>query len=143
MDEVSKRIEELNKLVGQIINYELAKIAISCSAYAKEEKTISQDSLAILGDHIIKLLLSSSQFHSNNNIIKKDLHRYVDYNGQNKKLETIAKRLAIDSILLQTNTDLRGNKKRATSLEAIFGAIFLSNGFEAAKAFADKIKLLD
>ncbi|MCK7485163.1 MAG: hypothetical protein MZU97_06110 [Bacillus subtilis] len=57
-------------------------------------------------------------------------------------MECVAIRLGIDPYLLADNTDLSGIHQRATALEAILGAIYLSKGIVAVKAFAEKIQLI-
>ncbi|MGD9909442.1 MAG: ribonuclease III domain-containing protein [Candidatus Izemoplasmatales bacterium] len=142
-EDVEKKIEQLCSFIGTRINKNLATTAITCSGYAAEHNIPSQDSLAIVGDHVIKLLISSSNYKKTPVISKEKLHQAVDKNGQNEFLEKIGQEQNIDKFLLYINTDLEGKKKRATSLEAIIGAVYLSKGSKAVEKLAHKLKILE
>lgn len=137
------KIAELYEFIGFKIRKDLAKIAITCSSYANEKNEINQDALALVGDHVVKVLLTSSQFLKDNTISKKKLNNMYQEIETNKNLESIGKRLNIKEFLIFTNKELDGNKKLATSLEAIIGAVYLSEGIKKAEEFASKIGLID
>ncbi|MFA7376944.1 MAG: ribonuclease III domain-containing protein [Acholeplasmataceae bacterium] len=136
------KVDLLFEFIGFKIKEEYARIAITCSNYAEENHTISQDALAIVGDHVIKLMITSSEFMKNNQIIKKDLTKKYQEIESNNRLQNIGEDKNIKSFLFHLNTDLNGNKKLATSIEAIIGAIYLSEGIEKTKEFMTKIDLL-
>lgn len=140
---VENKVAKLYEFIGFRVRKDLAEIAITCSGYANDHKTISQDALALVGDHVIKMLLTSSEFMNDIKISKKRLNDKYQLLETNENLELIGERLNIKEFLLYVNTDLDGNKKLATSIEAIIGAIYLSEGIKKAEEFASKIGLID
>ncbi|MCD4827483.1 MAG: hypothetical protein K8Q99_06890 [Acholeplasmataceae bacterium] len=137
------KLEKLFKFIGYKIRSDYAEIAITCSAYANENELISQDSLAVVGDHIIKLILTSKAYKNNPHISKMDITNEFQKIETNKHLEMIGARFEIKDFLFSKNTDLDGTKKLATSIEAIIGAIYLSEGIDKATLFAERINLVD
>ena len=136
------KVDLLFEFIGFKIKEEYARIAITCSNYAEENHTISQDALAIVGDHVIKLMITSSEFIKDNTVSKKYLTDKYQEIESNCSLQKIGVNNNIKSFLFHLNTDLNGNKKLATSIEAIIGAIYLSEGIEKTKSFMTKIDLL-
>lgn len=139
---IQTKLRDLYKLIGFRIREDYATIAITCSEYGEVYGMTNQEALAIVGDHVLKLLVSSSLFGSKPAISRSELNDTFQEVGTNARLESIGGKVQIDRLLLALNQDLKGNKKRATSLEAIIGAIFLSKGLEKARMFCSKLEII-
>lgn len=140
--QINIKLNMLFKLIGHKIRSDYALIAITCSAFANENNLTSQDSLAIVGDHVIKLIISSRAFNQNSKISKMAITDIYQKLETNVNLEKIGERYNINDLLFSSNTELEGNKKLATSIEAVIGAIYLSDGMDKAILFAKKIELV-
>ncbi len=146
LETIIEKLDKLHDFLGyKLDNLEYALQAITCSGFAQEytDKTKmtlnNQDSLAVVGDHVIKLTLSNLLFRKNPEINNGELSITINELQSNFALQRIGERLNIYNFLLYVNTELDGKKKLATSLEAIIGAVFLSEGFDEAKKFILKL----
>ena len=123
---------------------ELALIAITCYDFATKYcdatklRIESQDALATFGDTVLKMILAEHLLIEEKcndsgklTILKSDLEN-------NKVLNKIGIDQNMKDFLLYNDRELDGNKKYATSLEAIIGAIYLSNGIEDTKRFVSE-----
>ena len=145
---LSAKKEKLNKLY-QVIGFQLndekiALTALTCSNFAKEyndcseDKIYEHDGLAVVGDAILKAVLSIAYFTPE--ITEGDLTDIKKNIECNAVLQELGYQMDLPSILFSSNTDLQGKKKIATAVEAIIGAIYFSHGFDACKSFIeDKI----
>lgn len=140
---IEDKIAKLYDFIGFKVRMDLAIISITCSGYANEHKKVSQDALAVVGDHVLKMLLTSSEFLKDFYISKKQLTDKYQFLETNKNLESIGDEHNVKEFLLYLNTDLDGNKKLATAIEAIIGAIYLSEGILKVEKFTSKIGLTE
>lgn len=134
------KLQRLYDVIGFPLRDDLlGLLAITCSNFAKEyndcapDKIYEHDGLAVVGDAILKAILSIEYFNpeiteGKLTDIKKDIEN-------NAVLQELGQRLDLPNILFSSNTDLQGKKKMATAIEAIIGAIYFSHGFDACKDF--------
>lgn len=139
----AEKLSELYRFIGFNIDENLATIAITCSGYASENGFISQDAIALVGDHVLKMMITSNEFKKNHKLSKEELTNRYQLKESNKNLEAIGEKNKVKEFLLHSNTDLDGKKKLATSLEAIIGAIFLSEGIIKTEEFLVRLCLID
>lgn len=142
-NEISDKLCMLYDFIGHKIRDDYALTSITCSSYGNEHNVLNQDALAIVGDHVIKLIVTSNTYQYNNSISRKDISNVFQKVETNDNLEKIGIKFNIDVFMLWNNSDLNGDKKRATTIEAIIGAIFLSNGLQYAIEFTEKIGLIE
>lgn len=129
-------------------NKELALAAITCSDFATKYcdtakiSIESQNALATFGDTVLKMILAEHLLIKEKcndsgklTILKSNLEN-------NKSLNKIGIDQNMKDFLLYNDKELDGDKKYATSLEAIIGAIYLSNGIEDTKHFVSEKILL-
>lgn len=149
LDEFTRKnqdsIEQLENLVGEKLkDPQIITQALTCSGFAKEyndvsnHKILDHDGLATFGDALLKALISESLFKNDPSITRGSLTDEKRMLENNPELQSIGKQLKIDTILFQRNNEINGNKKLATAIEALIGAIYLSNGHETVRKFVDK-----
>lgn len=138
-------IEQLENLVGEKLkDPQIITQALTCSGFAKEyndvsnDKILDHDGLATFGDALLKALISESLFRNEPSITRGSLTDEKRMLENNPELQSIGKQLRIQTILFQRNNEINGNKKLATAIEALIGAIYLSNGHESVRKFVDK-----
>lgn len=138
-------IEQIENLVGEKLkDPQIITQALTCSGFAKEyndvsnDKILDHDGLATFGDALLRALISESLFMNDPSITPGSLTDEKRMLENNPELQSIGKQLKIDTILFQRNNEINGNKKLATAIEALIGAIYLSNGHESARKFVDK-----
>ncbi len=135
-----EKLAKLYAIIGYPLNDDaLGLLSITCSNFAKEyndcapDKIYEHDGLAVVGDAILKAILSIEYFtpsitEGTLTDIKKDIEN-------NAVLQDLGLKLDLPNILFSSNTDLQGKKKMATAIEAIIGAIYFSHGFDACQDF--------
>lgn len=134
-------LELRNMLNIDLIKTDLFLQAITCSAFAKEyndaKKDMIQDhkGLATFGDAVLNTIICEKGFNRNPKISKALLTHEKEIYVNNETLNEIGYDMRIDRVLFHRNHDMMGKKTLATTLEAIIGALYLSNGYEAAKSF--------
>ena len=139
------KLKKLYQMIGfQLKNEEIALVSITCSNFAKEyndcssDKIYEHDGLAVVGDAILKASLSI--LHFTPEITEGKLTDIKQKIENNHVLQELGMKLMLPDILFYANTDLQGKKKIATAVEAIIGAIYFSDGFEACQTFIqDKV----
>lgn len=115
--------------------------ALICSAFAKEYnevsdvKIIDQDELATFGDALLGAIICEMIFLNNEIINRKELTERKKELVNNNKLQEIGIGLGLQNKIYVCNNETAGKKKIATTLEALFAAIYLSNGMKAVKKF--------
>ena len=139
------KINQLEALIGEKIRDQQIIIqALTCSGFAKEYNDVSKfkildhDGLGTLGDALLKALISESLFRGDPSISRGSLTDDKRKLENNPQLQSFGITMKLESILFSRNTDLDGNKKLATAIEAIIGAIYLSNGIDDTKNFVNK-----
>lgn len=140
--EKAMKLTRLYEVIGYPLNDEkIALQAITCSNFAKEYNDCSQDriyehdGLAVVGDAILKSVLSIDAFLADQTITEGDLTNQKKAIENNASLQSIGIQMNLADILFYANTDLQGKKKIATAVEAIIGAIYFSHGFDACIDF--------
>lgn len=137
-----EKLQMLHDMIGFELNDEkIALTAITCSNFAKEYNDCSEDriyehdGLAVVGDAILKAVLSITYFTPE--ITEGDLTDIKKNIESNAVLQELGNHMNLSEILFSSNTDLQGKKKIATAVEAIIGAIYFSHGFNACKQFIE------
>lgn len=136
------RLARLYAVIGYPLKDEsIALQAITCSNFAKEyndcseDKIYEHDGLAVVGDAILKSVLSIDGFLADKTITEGDLTNQKKAIENNAALQSLGIQMNLPDILFHANTDLQGKKKIATAVEAIIGAIYFSHGFDACIDF--------
>lgn len=140
--EKASRLKKLYEIIGYPLKDEsIALQAITCSNFAKEyndcseDKIYEHDGLAVVGDAILKSVLSMDAFLADKTITEGDLTNQKKAIENNASLQSLGIQMNLPDILFYANTDLQGKKKIATAVEAIIGAIYFSHGFDACIDF--------
>lgn len=136
------KLARLYEVIGYPLKDEnIALQAITCSNFAKEyndcssDKIYEHDGLAVVGDAILKSVLSIDAFLADITITEGDLTNQKKAIENNASLQSLGLQMNLPEILFYANTDLQGKKKIATAVEAIIGAIYFSHGFDACIDF--------
>lgn len=107
-----------------------------------ESKIEHHDSLATFGDACLELIVLESLFTANPSIDKGELSEKAQQLVNNKRLDLLDLWGKINDFLLLSNNDMSDNRLPNTTIEALIGAIYLSNGLDAAKEFAIKFNIV-
>jgi ribonuclease-3 len=118
----------------------LLAVALTHSSYANEnpEEPAHNERLEFLGDAVLELSVSSILYDKYPQAREGDLTALRSLLVSQTPLACLARQLKLDSGLrLGRGEEAQGGRTRdallADALEAIFGAVFIDGGFEAAK----------
>ena len=117
----------------------LLHTALTHSSFANEQDgNADNERLEFLGDAVLELCISEEGFKRFPCAPEGQLTRIRSRLVKEKSLASIARELKLDRyVLLGNGEELQGGRERdallADALEALFGAVFLDGGFEAAK----------
>lgn len=128
------------KLDYQFKNLELMRLALTHRSHS----TMHNERLEFLGDSVLNCTIASLLFEMFSEIDEGDLSRVRANLVKQQSLYEIAQRLELSQFLRLGEGELKSGGFRrpsilADTLEALFGAIFLDAGFDAAR---DVIKAL-
>lgn len=118
----------------------LLELALTHSSWANEQgrPDMSNERLEFLGDAVLELTVSKEAYHrfpdSDEGLLTKQRSRLV----KTSTLASVARGVGLHRhLLLGRGEESQGGRDRdsllADSLEALFGAVFLDGGFEAAQ----------
>ena len=140
------KIIKLEEIIGLKFNKRqwaiqaITSISFSNDYNKKHKEIYNQNALAILGDAILKSVISETLLKKERSITKGELTETKKELESNDKLHKIGLQLGVKECLLFTDSEEINVYKIATTIEAIIGAIYLSNGIRATKRFVtDKI----
>lgn len=132
--------------IEEAINYKfknenLLKVALTHSSYAHENNgTEYNERLEYLGDAVLELISSEYIFKTYTNLSEGEMTKARAYAVCEESLAEIANRYGFSDFLQvgKCENKMEGRYRPsilADSVEAIIGAIYLDQGFEAAKNF--------
>jgi len=137
-----KYLELVNQIGITAINDEkifLQSITFSCYYNENNDKQIlfgHNRVIALIGDNILKAVLSI-QFYKDNYLIESgELTKSKENLENNDNLEKIGNELELKNLFLHSNNDL-DNSGMARGIEALIGCIHLCHGFEYAEKFVN------
>jgi ribonuclease-3 len=122
------------KLGYQFKNAELLRLALTHRSHS----TMHNERLEFLGDSVLNCTIASLLFEMFSEIDEGDLSRVRANLVKQQSLYEVAQRLELSQFLRLGEGELKSGGFRrpsilADTLEALFGAIFLDSGFDAAK----------
>ena len=142
-DEKILKLEDILGLQFKKKDYALqaiTSISFTTEYNKKHNEIYNQNALATLGDAVLKTVISETLLKKERNITKGTLTETKKELESNDRLHKIGLQLGVKECLLVTDSEDITEYKIATTIEAIIGAIYLSNGIRATKRFVmDKI----
>lgn len=148
-------MDELISAAQLCINHEFSQVkllrtALTHSSYANEQEESCEhnERLEFLGDAVLELVISEEAYKRFPTVHEGQLTGVRSLLVKEKSLAELARSIGLERfIFLGRGEDAQGGRERdsllADTMEAVFGAVFLDGGFEAAKevilsAFADR-----
>lgn len=139
-------IDELQKVVG--VNFkdmDLLELAFVHKSYVNEhpEQKRYNERLEFLGDAVLELAVTHFLFHKYPETPEGELTNWRSALVKGKNLARVSKDMRLgDFLLLSRGEELSGGRKKeyilANTMEALIGAIYLDQGYEAANEFVMK-----
>ena len=130
-------LDKLHARLGVEIDPKLLKLALTHSSFSYENGGENNERLEFLGDSILGYVVTSHLYSSFSDLNEGELTKIKNGVVSAQALATVSQRLDIGRYLFlgkgEEQTD--GRKKPnllADAFEAILGAVYLSNGIEAA-----------
>ncbi len=124
----------------EMIDLDLIKVALTHSSYKGMSHDVKDNErLEFLGDAVLDLILAE-QLIKNPKLTEGQMTDIRKSNVNNEYLATIFKILKIEKIILTANDFNVSDKVRAGFVEALFGAVFLDQGYEKCNELWNKIK---
>jgi ribonuclease-3 len=134
-----------NKIGVRFRNKELLRRALTHSSYAYEhqqkgKKVVDNEVLEFLGDSVVGLAMADFFCASFPDLAEGDLSKYKATAASSVTLSQFARQLKLDKFLfLGKGEEHSGGRTKgnilADAFEALVGAIYLDQGYEAAKRF--------
>jgi len=137
-------IETFEKIIGyKFSNKKILKEALTHSSYANENKEKElqfNERLEFLGDSVLSLSVSTYIFNKFSDFPEGELAKMRAVIVSAPILAEVAKRIELGQFLfLGKGEEMTGGRERdsilADTMEAIFGALYLDQGFAAASDF--------
>lgn len=130
------------KLGYEFTNVELLRLALTHRSHSM----LHNERLEFLGDSVLNCTIASLLFEMFSNIDEGDLSRVRANLVKQQSLYEVAQRIELSQFLRLGEGELKSGGFRrpsilADTLEALFGAIFLDSGFDAAKNTIKKLYL--
>ena len=121
-------------------NVELFQLALTHRSASKR----NNERLEFLGDAVLDFIVSDVVYHSRPDASEGDLSKLRASLVKDASLAELALELGLgEHLILGSGEQKTGGHRResilADALEAIFGAVFLDAGFDAAKAVIDQV----
>lgn len=119
---------------------ELLNLSFTHRSCTNEDRNPNNEKLEFLGDSVLGMVVATKLYRLLESKAEGDLARIKSYVVSEEALSGMARELGVDRLLLlgkgEENSGGR-NKKAilADAVEALIGAIYLDQGFEAAEAF--------
>lgn len=140
MNEVFEQLQD--RIQHRFRQVKLLKEAVTHSSFAneREESTADNERLEFLGDAVLELCISEECFRRYPDADEGRLTKIRAKLVKERSLAHLARGLSLDICLrLGRGEEAQGGRVResllADTVEALFGAVFLDAGFEAAQAF--------
>jgi ribonuclease-3 len=144
LDKFNERFKSVKKLEKTLNvkfkDKEYAIQALTTPSFVNEypeqlDRVYHNDALATLGDAVLKTTISENIFRRERGIDEGTLTTRKSMIENNENLRRIAIELNIENLLIKTEKEIIGEDTLPTAMEAIIGAIYLSNGIKSVKKF--------
>jgi ribonuclease-3 len=139
-------LSSLEKKIGYTFtNPDLLQQALVHRSYLNEHKSFSLDHnerLEFLGDAVLELAVTDHLYHTYQ-LPEGELTNLRAAIVRGEMLSRLAEELELDAFLLLSRGEQKGSDKArqyilANAYEAVIGALYLDQGYEAASAFIDR-----
>lgn len=133
------------KLGCQFKDEKMLQQALVHRSYLNEHKSFSLDHnerLEFLGDAVLELVVTD-HLYKNYQLPEGELTNLRAAVVRGEMLSRVAREIGIEDFLLLSRGEQQGSEKArnyilANAIEALIGAIYLDQGYEASQAFIDK-----
>ena len=132
------RLELLTEQLGVHIEPQLLELALTHSSYAYEQGNLpNNERLEFLGDSVLGFVVSAHLHHTFTGLAEGELTKLRSAVVSAKALSLVAESINLGQhILLGKGESQTGGREKtnilADTVEAVFGAVYVSAGFEAA-----------
>lgn len=144
--EISTELRSFERTLGYgFRDYDLLRLALTHRSFAHERRLVDQNErLEFLGDAVLGLVTAAMLFGRHADLPEGELSRRKSNLVSESTLAGIAARLGLGRVLrLGVGEDRSGGRRKpsllADSLEAVFGAIYVDGGLEAARSVIEPL----
>lgn len=138
------KLDALSEKLGVEINRELLKLALTHRSYSYEHGNIpNNERLEFLGDSVLGFVVTSHIYETLTNLPEGEMTKVKNAVVSARALAVVAADLSLGEYLLLGKGELATDGRNkpnllADAFEAILGAAYMSNGFDAARALVEK-----
>ena len=138
------KLDALSEKLGVEINRELLKLAMTHRSYSYEHGNIpNNERLEFLGDSVLGFVVTSHIYETLTNLPEGEMTKVKNAVVSARALAVVAAELSLGEYLLLGKGELATDGRNkpnllADAFEAILGAAYMSNGFDAARALVEK-----
>ncbi|CAB4682213.1 MAG: ribonuclease III [Actinobacteria bacterium] len=138
------KLDALSEKLGVEINRELLKLALTHRSYSYEHGNIpNNERLEFLGDSVLGFVVTSHIYETLTYLPEGEMTKVKNAVVSARALAVVAAELSLGEYLLLGKGELATDGRNkpnllADAFEAILGAAYMSNGFDAARALVEK-----
>jgi len=138
------KFDALSETLGVEINRELLKLAMTHRSYSYEHGNIpNNERLEFLGDSVLGFVVTSHIYETLTDLPEGEMTKVKNAVVSARALAVVAADLGLGEFLLLGKGELATDGRNkpnllADAFEAILGAAYMSNGFDAARALVEK-----
>ena len=138
------KLDALSEKLGVEINRELLKLAMTHRSYSYEHGNIpNNERLEFLGDSVLGFVVTSHIYETLTYLPEGEMTKVKNAVVSARALAVVAAELSLGEYLLLGKGELATDGRNkpnllADAFEAILGAAYMSNGFDAARALVEK-----
>lgn len=138
------KFDALSEKLGVEINRELLKLAMTHRSYSYEHGNIpNNERLEFLGDSVLGFVVTSHIYETLTDLPEGEMTKVKNAVVSARALAVVAAELGLGEFLLLGKGELATDGRNkpnllADAFEAILGAAYMSNGFDAARALVEK-----
>ena len=138
------KFDALSEKLGVEINRELLRLAMTHRSYSYEHGNIpNNERLEFLGDSVLGFVVTSHIYETLSDLPEGEMTKVKNAVVSARALAVVAAELGLGEYLLLGKGELATDGRNkpnllADAFEAILGAAYMSNGFDAARALVEK-----
>ena len=138
------KFDALSAKLGVEINRELLRLAMTHRSYSYEHGNIpNHERLEFLGDSVLGFVVTSHIYETLSDLPEGEMTKVKNAVVSARALAVVAAELGLGEYLLLGKGELATDGRNkpnllADAFEAILGAAYMSNGFDAARALVEK-----
>ena len=138
------KFDALSAKLGVEINRELLRLAMTHRSYSYEHGNIpNNERLEFLGDSVLGFVVTSHIYETLSDLPEGEMTKVKNAVVSARALAVVASELGLGEYLLLGKGELATDGRNkpnllADAFEAILGAAYMSNGFDAARALVEK-----